>query len=104
MSTTVDYIEYVCEQIGEEYDVRCRKMFGDYMVYVNDKPVILVCDNCVYVKKIKELNKLMENSESGFPYCGAKEHYILDIEDAKLVDSVVEILEKFTPKRRVKKK
>lgn len=52
MATSVDYIEFVCGQIRGERVVRYKKMFGEYMVYVNDKPVLLVCDNTVYVKKL----------------------------------------------------
>jgi len=50
MATTVDFIEYVCGQIEGAGAVRYKKMFGEYMVYVNDKPILLVCDNTVYVK------------------------------------------------------
>ncbi|MCI8291140.1 MAG: transcriptional regulator, partial [Clostridia bacterium] len=45
MATTNEYIEYVCEQIRGIGDVRYKKMFGEFMVYVNDKPVIIVCNN-----------------------------------------------------------
>lgn len=105
MSSTVDFLEYVCEQIRGGYEVRYRKMFGDYMVYVNDKPIFLVCDNCVYVKKIVELAELMKDAECGIPYDGAKEHYILDVEDSELMDKVVDITEKAIPlpKKKVKK-
>ena len=27
------------------YNVRYKKMFGEYMVFVDEKPVLLVCDN-----------------------------------------------------------
>ena len=37
MATTQDYIQFVCESVGGGYDVRYKKMFGEYMVYVNDK-------------------------------------------------------------------
>ena len=50
MATTKDYIEYVCERLHGAGGLRYRKMFGEYMVYVNDKPVLLVCDNTVFVK------------------------------------------------------
>lgn len=81
-------------------------MFGEYMVYVNDKPVLLVCDNTVYVKKLPEIEELMSDAECGVPYDSAKEHYILDIEDRKLTAKVVEILEQITPvpKKKPKKK
>ena len=81
-------------------------MFGEYMVYVNDKPVLLVCDNTVYVKRLPEIEELMSDAECGVPYDGAKEHYILDIENSELTAKVVEILEQITPisKKRSKKK
>lgn len=81
-------------------------MFGEYMVYVNDKPVLIVCDNTVYVKKLPEIEELMSGAECGVPYDSAKEHYILDIEDRKLTAKVVEILEQITPvpKKKPKKK
>ena len=104
MSTTVDYINFVCEQINGDYTVRYKKMFGEYMVYVNDKPVLLVCDNCVFVKKLKELNEILFEAEVGIPYDGAKEHYILDIENAKVTDRVIEVLERITPLPKPKKK
>ncbi|NCC14241.1 MAG: transcriptional regulator, partial [Spirochaetia bacterium] len=42
MATTVEFIEFVCSQIDETYQVRYRKMFGEYMVYANNKPILLV--------------------------------------------------------------
>ena len=104
MASSVDFIEYVCEQIDGRYLVRYRKMFGDYMVYVNDKPILLVCDNTVYVKKLAELEKLMKNADFGIPYDGAKEHYILDVENAELTENVIEILERVTPLPKKKNK
>ena len=59
MATTKDYIEYVCERLHGAGGLRYRKMFGEYMVYVNDKPVLLVCDNTVFVKIVPELAALM---------------------------------------------
>ncbi|MED9917540.1 TfoX/Sxy family protein [[Eubacterium] siraeum] len=99
-------IEFVCEQLVGIENVRYKKMFGEYMVYVNDKPVLLVCDNTVYVKKLPEIEELMSGTECGVPYDGAKEHYILDIEDRELTAKAVEILERITPvpKKRSKKK
>ena len=103
MATSVEFIEYVCEQIGEGRGVRYRKMFGDYMVYVNDKPLLLVCDDTVYIKILPKLSELMAEAEKGVPYDGAKEHYILDIDDRELVGRVVEILEEITPLPRKRK-
>jgi uncharacterized protein YdhG (YjbR/CyaY superfamily) len=105
MATTPDYIEYVAESLAFAGDVRYKKMFGEYMVYVNEKPLILVCDNTAFVKKLPCLYSLMVNAEIGFPYKGAREHYILDIEDTSLAECVVAEPDKATPppKTKVKK-
>ena len=50
MSTSKEFVEYVCEQIHKIGFLRYKKMFGEYMIYVNDKPILLVCDNTVYIK------------------------------------------------------
>lgn len=105
MATTQDFIEFVVEQIRGNYDVRYKKMFGEYMVYVNEKPVLIVCNNCVFVKQSDQIAEFMENAEVGFPYKGAKAHYILDVEDIDLTTSVIQIMESITPipKKKVKK-
>lgn len=97
MATTVDFIEYVHDQVQGTGQVRYRKMFGEYMVYVNEKPLLLVCDNTVYVKRLDCVQELLAGAETGFPYRGAKEHIILDIEDQELTHRVVEVLERHTP-------
>lgn len=89
MATPTDFIEFVCSQIAAAGEVRSRKMFGDYMVYLDEKPVITVCDGICYVKKLPAIEEMMCDAECGFPYEGAKEHYILDIGHAGLAVKVV---------------
>jgi TfoX/Sxy family transcriptional regulator of competence genes len=105
MATTVDYIEYVCEQVRGTGDIRYKKMFGEYMVYVNDKSILLVCDDTVFVKILPCLDALMAAAERGYPYDGAKEHYVLDIDNTELAREVVAALLPVTavPKPRRKK-
>ncbi|MDE7191393.1 MAG: TfoX/Sxy family protein [Clostridia bacterium] len=104
MATSVEFIQYVCEQIRGTGDVRYKKMFGEYMVYVNDKPVLLVCDDTVYVKTLDVIAEDMADAPKGIPYKGAKEHFILDVDDADLAVKVVEKLEKVTPLPKPRKK
>ncbi len=102
MATTVDFINFVCDQIESPFAVRYKKMFGEYMVYVDEKPILLVCDNMVFVKIKEKVAPLFEGANTGVPYVGAKPHFILDIEDRALVKEVVDILVKITP-AKVKK-
>ena len=71
MATTPEYNEFVCERLEPFGAVRSRKMFGEYMVYLNDKPIISVCDNTVFVKILPELAAYLNDAERGFPYEGA---------------------------------
>ena len=104
MATTEDYIEFVCSQLPDDGATTRKKMFGEYMVYRSGKPVLLVCDNTVYVKKLPELASLLTGAECGIPYSGAKEHYILDIEDRKLTARVCALLEELTPLPKPRRK
>ena len=67
------------------------------MIYINEKPILLVCENTVYVKELDCIKKYFPEENKGFPYNGAKEHYIIDVEDKELLNSVIEILEKVIP-------
>jgi TfoX/Sxy family transcriptional regulator of competence genes len=93
MATDLEFIQYVCEQISDTGRTRYRKMFGEYMVYVNDKPILLVCDNTVYIKQHECLEELMKESEKGSPYTGAKEHYIVDIDNRELCSEIIKLIE-----------
>ena len=103
MATTMDFVEYIMEQVAG-FDARYRKMFGEYMVYISDKPILLVCDNTVFVKIWPCIEDLMQSADKGFPYTGAKEHYILDLDDAELVREVITRLKEVTPIPKKRKK
>lgn len=105
MATTKDFTEYVCDNVKEFGMVTSKKMFGEYMVYINYKPLLLVCDNTVYIKMLDEIKEFMINADTGYPYDGAKEHYILDVEDYEVTSKVIPVLERVisVPKRKTKK-
>lgn len=98
------FIEFVCDTLKECGEIGNRKMFGEYCIYIDKKPCFLVCDNQVFVKKHKELEDLLKNSDVGFPYKGAKECYILDIDNESLSVEVGLILKEIVeiPKKRKK--
>ncbi|MCD1653814.1 TfoX/Sxy family protein [Treponema zuelzerae] len=107
MSTSVDFIEFAADQAAGTGAVRYRKMFGEYMLYVDDRPLLLVCDNVAYVKIREETASLLADAPVGPPYAGAKDHYILDIENRDLVHDVIRALLPVTPipvKKSKKKK
>jgi len=104
MATTQDFIDFICEQISGVGEIRYKKMFGEYMIYINEKPILLVCDNTCFVKILPCIAEIMQNADKAIPYNGAKEHYILDIDDSELAQKVISILEPNTPLPKPKKK
>ena len=104
MTTAKYYIKFVCKQLKTPLPVTYRKMFGEYMVYVDGKPVLLVCDNTIFVKKLPDTAALLPDADCGFPYDGAKEHYVLDVENEDLTSRVVDALVAVTPVPKKKKR
>ncbi|WP_041611381.1 transcriptional regulator [Treponema primitia] len=104
MASDLSYVEYVIGQIKTSGAIMYKKMFGEYLVYLNNKPVVMVCDNTAFVKMLDCIKPLMEDAETGFPYDGAKEHYIVNTDDGEHFSKVVNILEKNVPLSNSKKK
>lgn len=104
MATTIAFVEYVCEQLNGIGTLRFCKMFGEYMIYVDDRPVVLVCDNTVYVKQLPCIADEMGDAACDVPYNGAKEHYILDIDNAQFSKEIVKKLTDVTPLPKPRRK
>lgn len=104
MATSPEYLAFVLEQLPPLWEVRSKKMFGEYMIYLNDKPVMTLCDNTVFVKKLPVLSEILADAPCGYPYEGAKESYILDVEDHDLTERVLLAAEAATPLPKPRKK
>ena len=104
MASHQDFVDYVVEQLREAGAIRSRKMFGEYLVYVNERPVLTLCDNRVFVKKLPQVAVLMADAECGYPYEGAKEAYLLNLGDDARIDALLPMLVEHTPLPRPCKK
>ncbi len=67
MATSKEYIDFVLEQLEGINAISCKKMFGEYLVYISGKPAILVCDNAAMVKKLPELAELLKDARMRTP-------------------------------------
>ena len=105
MASSPEFVNYICEQLDGLGAVRSRKMFGDYMVYLNDKPVLIICDGRAMVKPRPCLSGLLAGRPTQPPYEGAKDHYLLDPDDRDTLREAARLAEEVTPlpKKRTKK-
>ena len=106
MASSPEFVNYICEQLDGLGAVRFRKMFGEYMVYLNDKPVVIICDDRPMVKILPCLEALLQDRPTQSPYEGAKDHYLLDPDDRETLREAVRLAEEVTPlpKKKAPKK
>ena len=87
-----DLVQYIVEQASKAGEVSAKKMFGDYCLYCNSKPVGLICDNILYLKPLKQLEPLLHDCDLQMqpPYDGAKPHFMItDVDDRDYVSLLI---------------
>ncbi|MCA0325322.1 MAG: TfoX/Sxy family protein [Proteobacteria bacterium] len=60
MSTSPETLDFLLDQIGPWSGIRTRRMFGEYCLYLDDKPVAFVCNDQLYVKPTAAGEALMQ--------------------------------------------
>lgn len=110
MATSKDTVAAALDALAP-LDVRSRAMFGEYVVYCDDKVVLLICDDRVHIKPTAAVEAYAARFESEPPFPGARNHPILDdgfMADASafraLVQETANLLPKPRPKSKKKKK
>ncbi len=97
MASTEDFLLFVLDQIERVrgYEYRSHRMFGEYCIYANDKPICFVVDNQVLAKGYEAIVPLMESygAKTTELFPGSKPFYVLDIENSALLEAVVPLLE-----------
>lgn len=105
MASSIDFVEYVREQLSGAGEITCKKMFGDYGVYCNGKIVGVVCDDQLFIKKTKAGADAYPNCPEAAPYDGAKPHFLVDcIDDRALMTDFIAATYAELPALKPKKK
>ena len=98
-----DLVTYIVEQAGQAGEVSAKKMFGDYCLYCDGKPVGLICDDYLYLKPLNQLEPLLHDCDRQMkpPYDGAKSHYVItDVDDRDYVSLLVKTTADSLPAKR----
>ncbi len=87
--------------------VSAKKMFGEYCIYLDGKPVALVCNDRLYLKSTDAGRQLMPDAVEEPPYPGAKPHLVLAQESwddrgalCQVVRATFEMLARPKPRKR----
>ena len=75
MSTRAETMEFLTDQLTALPNIRTRKMFGEYCLYVDEKPVAFVCDDELFVKPTDEGRAYLGTPDEAPAYPGSKLYF-----------------------------
>jgi TfoX/Sxy family transcriptional regulator of competence genes len=106
MASDPGFAEHVRDQVRGACDVTCRKMFGEYAVYLGGKVVALICDNQLYLKPTDAGRALLAAPSEAPPYPGARPHFLLGdvLEDRDLLAALFRATAASPPAPRPKRR
>ena len=110
MSSQPSFVDYIVDQLSGLNNIRILKMFGEYGLYCNEKIVLLICDDKVFVKRTEIGEKLIKGRFEYAPaYPGAKPSLLIgadvfEVRDlfSRLVSSTADALPVAKPKKHKK--
>ncbi len=98
MPTTRDFVDYTLDQLGNDVgELFVKRMFGEYLIYINEKPLLFLFNDTIYVKLKPEIEELTKDNTKEEPFPGAKNWTIIDVDNATKLQQVATILERVTP-------
>ena len=72
MSCSMEFVQYVCEQLQGCGDITYRRMFGEFGFYVDGVYIGAACDNQLFIKVTDAGKKMIKDPVYGEMYPGAK--------------------------------
>ena len=92
MSSTNQYLEFVLDLLGELDNVAHRKMMGEYVLYYRSKVIGGIYDDRFLLKVTPASERLLPDAPRAIPYEGAKEMFLVEVEDRDTLCDVVDAL------------
>lgn|SRR5574343_962124 len=77
MATSADTLAFLLDQLNGLPGISQRKMFGEYCIYLDGKPIALLCDDQLFVKPTEAGRQLASPIVEAPPYPGAKLHWLI---------------------------
>jgi TfoX/Sxy family transcriptional regulator of competence genes len=109
MPTDPSFATFVTEQASDATagagDVRVRRMFGEYALYLGEKVVGLLCDDQLFLKPTAGGRALLERVVEAPPYPGAKPYLLLadELDDRALLAALLQRTADELPEPKPKK-
>lgn len=107
MASSIEFLNYILEQLSELDDITYRAMMSEYIIYYKGRIAGGIYDNRFLVKPVKAAVALLPDAPFEKPYEGAKEMLLIENTDdreflAKLFNTMYDELP--VPKKKSNKK
>ena len=105
MASRIEFVEYICDQLNDLGEIKYKSMMGEYLIYVNNKYCVGICDDMMFLKPTKKAKELLKEVTLRPMYDGAKPSYLItDIDDKEYLLSIVQATYDELPEPKLKKK
>jgi len=104
MATDLSFVEYVIEQAALDDRVTCKRMFGEYGIYIDGKIVAFACDNSLFVKAADATAELTAMLPRRPPYPEAKPYPVADelLDDSERLQALLVATARAMPEPKAK--
>ena len=104
MASEQKFVDFIMGQMGDSEQITCKKMFGEYGLYFNNKLFALVCDNKLYIKPTQAGREFIKDVVEAPPYVGAKPSFLIEeqLDDHVWLRQLVSITVKELPEPKPK--
>ena len=105
MSTPIEVIDYIAEQVDLGAAFTHKRMFGEYGLYLHDKVIAFACDNSLFIKAAPATEALTAALPRRPPYPGAKPYPVADelLDDGDALRALLVATEAALPAPKPKK-
>lgn len=78
MASSLEYTQYVAEQLSGAGEISYKKMFGEYGLYCDGKIFANVSDDQLFIKITEAGRSLFPGLREAPPYPGAKNYFLIE--------------------------
>lgn len=104
MASTLNYRDYILEQLAGLEEISCRAMIGEYILYYRGKIVGGIYDDRLLVKPTASAVRMMPAAPMELPYEGAKAMLLVqEVEDPEFLTALIHAMYEELPAPKPKK-
>ena len=78
MASSLEFTQYVAEQLSGAGEIIYKKMFGEYGLYCDGKLFANVSDDQLFIKITDAGSRLFPDLPEAPPYPGAKDYFLIE--------------------------